>query len=78
MKTFTSLEQKKLWLFYGVAAAFMIAFSLTLNRIPFVQLKSDFFVSWYATRDFLLDGRNLYDPLVGHEVDMSNHSSPIP
>ncbi len=70
MKTLTSLEQKKLRLFYGVAAAFMIAFSLTLNRIPFIRLKSDFFVSWYATRDFLMDGRNLYDPLVNHEVDM--------
>lgn len=70
MKSEPAEERQKLWLFVGVAVLFAVVFAITLNRIPFIRLKSDFFVSWYAVRDFWQDGRNLYDPLVNHEVDM--------
>ncbi len=61
-------EKKKTMALAVVGLAFTLLVAMVLNRNPWVQIHSDFFARWYATRQLLTSGRNLYSPLNGIEV----------
>lgn len=62
------LEHKKRILLVLSLLLLVVGIAIALNRIPFIRQKSDIFLRWYATRQLLQEGRNLYDPRNGIEV----------
>lgn len=62
-------DQKKFLIFLSVLVLFSIGTAVALNNIPFIRLKSDIYLRWYATTKLFADGRNLYDVQNSIEVD---------
>ena len=64
-----SEEQIKMGLFLVLIVGVIVAIAIVLNQIPFMRLKSDIYLRWYATEKMLFEGRNLYDVQNSVEVD---------
>jgi len=63
-----TVSQKKLWILALMGIFFTLALSLTLNRVPFIRHKSDFFLRWHATVKLIEERRNLYDARNGEDI----------
>lgn len=64
-----TLTQQKIGVLAIICLVFAISFAAILNYYPGLRIRSDFFVRWYAVDRLLQEGRNLYDPQNGAEVD---------
>ncbi len=64
-----SEEQLKFGMFVVVIIVLFVAIAITLNQIPFMRVKSDIYLRWYATEKLFANGRNLYDLQNSVEVD---------
>ena len=54
-------EKAKTAILIIVLVIVVIAFTLQLNTLPSIRVQSDLFSRWYATRQLLESGRNIYD-----------------
>lgn len=61
-----SRKAEKILILVGISFCVGMAVVLVLN--PVMPFRSDLLPRWYATRQWLLHGRNLYDPQNGIEV----------
>ena len=59
-------QKRRLLFWFGVLLCVGIAFAL--NRSPAIRTQSDLFARWYASRQLLTSGRNIYDLRNGQEV----------
>lgn len=64
-----SEAQKKFLIFVTVLVLFSIGTAVVLNNVPFIRLKSDIYLRWYATVKLFAEERSLYDELNSIEVD---------
>lgn len=65
----TSSARGKLVILALVCLFYIGSFSAVLNKYPELRIRSDFFVRWHAMTKLRQEGRNLYDPQNGDEVD---------
>lgn len=56
-----NIETKKLALLIGTLALVVFAITFQLNSAPSIRIQADLFSRWYATRQLIQTGRNLYD-----------------
>ncbi|MCP4363652.1 MAG: DUF2029 domain-containing protein [Chloroflexi bacterium] len=60
--------RSKYFILLLLGLVFSIGIAVTLNRIPFIRLKSDLYQRWYATTKLFAENRNIYDARNGAEV----------
>ncbi|NIM96140.1 MAG: DUF2029 domain-containing protein [Anaerolineales bacterium] len=68
MRTWNLEEKQAEKILIIVGIGFCVALAITLNLNKGIVYKSDLLPRWYATRQLITQGRNLYDPVNGMEA----------
>ena len=59
-------QKRRLLFWFGVLLC--VGMAIALNRSPAIRTQSDLFARWYASKQLLASGRNIYDIRNGQEV----------